>query len=208
MYPFVVRKPHTTRGFVGALRRVRISGDVQRLPRLGHRSAARSCTSEPLRARKRAALNGVARTRVLPTPEAVLCRFRFSAKGWLDRTHRLPASQASKIRQRSGARRRTGPGIRVNSSVPCQRPRCQPWPSRGGVMNFLRRCARMRPRAEPATVRISRPIKRNRPRQYAEAGRRCGQPRRRAGSQPVPASNASARSAISAFLRFAILSAA
>lgn len=81
MCPFVVRKPHTTRGFVGALRRVRLSGGVQRLPRFGHRSAARSCTSEPLRARKRAALNGVARTRVLPTSEAVLCRFRFSAKG-------------------------------------------------------------------------------------------------------------------------------
>ena len=48
----------------------------------------------------------------------------------------------------------------------------------------------------------------NRPRRCAEAGISRGQLRRRAGSQPVPASNASARSAISAFLRLAIFAAA
>lgn len=61
MCPFVVRKPRTTRGFVGTHRRVRLSGEVHRLPRRG--TATRRGAAGPrrflFRGPKRAALTSL-----------------------------------------------------------------------------------------------------------------------------------------------------
>jgi hypothetical protein len=152
MYPFVVRKPHTTRGFVGALRRVRISGGVQRLPRLGHRSAARSCTSEPLRARKRAALNGVARTRVLPTQKPCCVGFDSRRKDGL--TGPPIASVTSGERQPSGPRAQDRSGLRISLQRALPATALPTVAKPRGRRKVLWHRGQVRPRAEPATVRI------------------------------------------------------